>query len=508
LTVFLIRPVNQALKRVIYFTGRPKSQVMRSASLFCLRRFFSAALMGCILPGLALAGSFSELERRADEIQQNRNAVGQYDTAEILKRSRENSLPAGWLKRADAAQSAVQRAYDELAREEVRALLDHSQQVLAELRASGEIPAAEKAAIARLEEYAALYPKLLWLYGGTKDQVRRSAFAKYFQELQALNRRLTSVPLSATIRGKLTSVLRTARLVLAALPEVPAFLYRLYTVGKKEPVMAGKIFDLANGLTRRLGERVEVEGRELIPKLKHRKMINVYAPTHRNALNDLKIMAAIAPRDSLLFMAPRNFLPPILAGQLEGVPGLLAIKSGHKPAPLIEQMRALAKGPPPVSGPPSGKNVEYAIGEIERTGLQNIFIYPDGGLPAGVTENLGPRENFGPGLIKKLREKGFEVNLIPISYGDSARFMNRSPVGEKNLVLHARVHEPVPDQVLGRWENYDPSFVNRYVRAVHLDALETNGKQMMGITRPGELVKEMGAYLGSECSWLYGAFVK
>ena len=232
---------------------------------------------------------------------------------------------------------------------------------------------------------------------------------------------------------------------------------------------------------RRAGYSVEVEGKEhLKPALNTGKTIHVYAATHRHGIHDTILMGEVAPKDSLIFMAPQNFLPSFMVSGVDRNPGVIAVgkKGAEKP-------------------------VEKALAQLKAGYSRNIFIFPEGGLPAGLNENAPVREKFSTELIARLRSEGYEVKVIPITYEGSARFMNELPADGLGQILKAKAHAPIDDATLAAWEKQDPQFLNRYLRQLYLENLETNADQLAGLIRPHALKNYLEKFLGKNCSALF-----
>ncbi|MGZ3694659.1 MAG: hypothetical protein ACXWQO_10790 [Bdellovibrionota bacterium] len=439
----------------------------------------SLLLLSGIYSATALAAStLEELEQKVIAEKKAAEASG-FTSTKILEKTEAGGNKA-WLPDADAKLKGLQGSYDDLVKAELDTMLANAREVLIAVATDPAVSSKNRKKVVELLGMAEEFKERKGLYGTGPDVKRKTPYQNFFAGFKELHNNLNPLPLNQRLKEKFTNIVNLFRTFLALSGEIPDFLAKLYFPKKGEkPQMVGKLSDGFNAFADFAGYDVKVDGRELVPALPQgKKVLNIYAPTHRQGIHDGMLMAQVMPRDSLLFMAPKNFLGSALGSQFKGVRGFIAVEPSKPGQKKINPVDVLLK-------------------QLDQTGSQNVFIYGEGGLPTGILENMPIRENFGAHLIKGLREKGYEVNLIPVTYENSARFMNKRVTDVEGKNLRAVIHKAVPDQVLGEWEKYDPTFVNRYLRSVHMEGLETNDKQLMGILRPGQLGPELVRYLGA-----------
>ncbi len=162
----------------------------------------------------------------------------------------------------------------------------------------------------------------------------------------------------------------------------------------------------ANKLVRRFGDfvgvKVAVEGQEILDAIpKSKKVVNIIAPIHRHPIWDMVAYANLGIDNALPFM----FFPkPVAKFITKYFNNVIAVGGG------------------------SDIPIEHSIAEIKKGYTQNLLIYPEGSVSAGMMETRPGREKMVSGLIKRLREEGFEVNLYPIVYKNTAKFGNENTI--------------------------------------------------------------------------------
>lgn len=465
--------------------------------LFFLTILLSLASSAIAGPGVAAAEnssgaaglSLEELERKTEweGIALRRAGLSGDD---LVKNTHGLSDPYE-LSKIDAQMRRYQNSYDDLVKAELDNMIGKARAVLMEIAKDPKVSSKHRRKVIEMLEMDVEFQENKPLYGTGPDVKRKAPYQNFFASFKQLHDDMHPLPIAERIKNKLAGIVGLMKTYISLRGQIPGFLRKLYFPKKGEkPQMVGALSDGFNAFAEGAGYNVKVEGRENIPELppltKERKVINIFAPTHRQGIHDGILMAEVMPRDSMLFMAPRNFLGPQLGGQFKGVKGFIAVEPS-KPAK------------PGQPKPPKKNPVDVLLKQLDETKSQNVFIYPEGGLPTGILENMPVRENFGASLIPTLRKMGYEVNLIPITYENSARFMNKRVTDVEGKNLRAVFHPAVPDETLGKWEKYDPTFVNRYLRTVHMQGLETNERQLAGMLRPDRLMPELNRFLGDRC---------
>ncbi len=209
------------------------------------------------------------------------------------------------------------------------------------------------------------------------------------------------------------------------------------------------------------GTKISVENRKWLEPSADPKEITLIVPTHREALNDVRIQAKLmGDRPHYIFLAPDNFAPKIVGDHAEKIKGLITVGRGRD------------------------KPIDSLLAQLKEGKSTTVMIYPEGSTEAGLGETRPPRLKFANGLIQRLQDEGYKVRLVPVSYDYPVR-----PYGlgfEESDRLNAFVHKPIEDvtirSILKR-ENGDQKLLD-LLRMVWLEGLASTKQTLFGMLRP------------------------
>lgn len=394
------------------------------------------------------------------------------------------------------AQDHVIERYDNTASSEIDFLTDYGVSVASnshqEIR-SGLREKDAKRLDQRLDALKQRYDAYLSskkLYGTPKDVVRKKslnatalAFREYFQELERLAGPKQS--LAQKVSDKIKNTLRVLKaifekikVVASVFPEGSRLIKSVFLPSNK--VEAGKFeltknfYELARTYTKSQGFEVTIQGRENIPvgTPPGGKVLNVFTPSHRHALNDVVLMAHYSPDDTLIFAAIKSFLPKPLVAPVAKNPAVVAVGKGSDP-------------------------INALIERLKQDRSRNVLIYPEGGIPAALEESTPIRSRFSSGLIEKLAREGYEIRFIPVTYVDSSRYLNQMELASRDVKLTARVSEPIEPQMhlAMRTIGKDDRSINRFIRSTWFENLPTDETHVMGLLRPKAAVAETESFV-------------
>ncbi len=229
--------------------------------------------------------------------------------------------------------------------------------------------------------------------------------------------------------------------------------------------------------TKEVDYKVEVQGREIVDKAQRLEpgIVNIFAPVHRNPVLDFLAYSHLGIDDALPFI----FFP--------------------KPS---SQILGKAFSNVIVVGGGSDVPIENTIKELKKGYTRNIVIYPEGSVSAGMMETRPPREKFSWGLLRRLRNEGYKINLVPIVYENTARFTYRNTIdstiddlvdkSNPPVTLKVVVGQPLDTKMLDIMLRMDPQSINRYLRATWLEGMPTDANVLSGQLR----AKSMDALVG------------
>jgi hypothetical protein len=409
---------------------------------------------------------------------------------------------ASRLRQADQAQQAFLAGLDEFQR------LQHTQfmaQVLRELdRAVGTMRAfygphrvhALSLRQRRLEKLAARYRELEHLYGTAQDHRRIAVYQRFYAGVVDFSRRIRRLDptmprsppsftdwLHALRRGLVWLGRRSGtllRLLVAALRMVHAAL------SKKTPATGTPFTNRIDDFFRAYGElkgyEVQVTGREHLPGADEDEGIHLLAPAHRHGVTDNVTFSHLGLRDYLVFNAVDQLplLPRFLKERAANTRGLIPVGGGRGPA------------------------VDRALAALAQRASRNILIYPEGSVSEGFRGTRPPRRNFGEGLVRRIREAGHELSLIPVTYLDNARFLDLPPLSDTPLERRLRVvvspalESAMIDALLATGGG---ATLNRMVRLAWLEELVSDDRRLLGQDRVAEIERRLDLELDGIRYW-------
>lgn len=252
----------------------------------------------------------------------------------------------------------------------------------------------------------------------------------------------------------------------------------------------GRIADYIQKQAHQLGFYTEVIGQENIPLADpSKKEINIFVPTHRNPMLDIFAITQLEIQDAMVFIGLNEALSKMTQKYLGRV---IAVGSGLNP--IDQTMNQLAMGV-----------------------TNNILIYPEGSTGAGIMETRPIRSHFTSGLLKRLKSEGYKINLIPVTLMNTGRFAAESPFNvvlrnrflekPERVNLQVKVGSALPAEVVDSILSGDnASSVNRLIRDLWLDTLETNDSLLHGqmraqtsFQRIREIFKDVKSTRGLDC---------
>ncbi len=242
-----------------------------------------------------------------------------------------------------------------------------------------------------------------------------------------------------------------------------------------------KYVQTGNGMMQRfadlIGVSVNVRGQgyiDALPKLnsdksKRKKIVNIIAPIHRHPVWDMVAYSQLGIHDALPFI----FFPkPVARFINKHFSNIIAVGGG------------------------SDTPIDAAIAELEKGYTQNLLIYPEGSVSAGMMETRPGREKFTWGLIKRLRELGYEINLVPIVYQNTAKFGNENTItraveiaasAKVNEIFQVEVGKPLDTKMIDTMMAVDDQAINRYIRGFWLENMVTDEQLFSGQLRPATM---------------------
>lgn len=452
--------------------------------------------------------TFSNGKATKDSRQILNEVVSQFTVDELkqIKEQGESAVPQSKAKiwhdlrarylEIEGSQDRLIDAFDEMANAEVDFLTDYGVSVVQkshqEIRASLS-PKDAKRFDDRLELLKTQHEKYQAskkYFGTPKDVVRRdslmaaiTAFRDYYEELDRLTgpKQSLSTKVAGTVRQTLEalkSIFEKMRTLAAVLPDGVRTLKAVFFPTEK--IEPGKLdftknlYQTVKSYTKAQGILVDIQGRENIPPAAAPagKVLNIFTPSHRHALNDLALMAHYTPEDTLIFAALTSFLPKPLVAPVAKNPAMIAV--GKKQDPI----KALVE-------------------RLKENRSRDILIYPEGGLPTGIEDSTPIRGKFSSGLIEKLVSEGYDIRFIPVTYLDSSRFLNKGEIFPKNAKLTARVSEPIdPHTYLAmRAIGKDDRSISRFIRSTWFENFPSDSDHVLGLLRPKAVVAESSRYL-------------
>ncbi|MEO5970442.1 MAG: hypothetical protein ABIQ95_10995, partial [Bdellovibrionia bacterium] len=191
----------------------------------------------------------------------------------------------------------------------------------------------------------------------------------------------------------------------------------------------GGISGLFKGLREIRGYSVELVGQENLAQvplkgIRGRKVANLFLPAHRNDIADAILMSRLSEEigSFLMFANPSAFAGNYALGQmLASLPEFISVGKWR--------------------GFPDLSPTEKLIKNLEQERSPNVINYPQG-FVSNMGELLPINSSFVQKLLAPLLARGFEVNVIPLSYEVDSKFLSKT--GEvDDLQIQARIHPPL-----------------------------------------------------------------
>ncbi len=412
-----------------------------------------------------------------------------------IEKAKANSLLKK-IKELDSIQQTYQNEYDNLVKSELDYFLTEIYLTVEDYHLRMVRGRSDKMAsrlISKYNEIKEAYVKYLSFrknYGRPKDGPTRTSVTRiFFDHSKAYfdiveNRKSPTEYMESGLLKKLKMKAKyfgsIVRVLFKLIPQFSKVLFNLYarpiSPAGTAPV-SENVHKTLSDLGDELGIQIEILNKEKIPKvtsLGEDKIVNIVTPTHRDSTLDAFVMSKLGLGKALLVMAPDQFLPRILANQVNKVDSIIGVGRGADlPILKISEQLALSKS-------------------------NTIILYPEGSINAGLEELRPPREKFSYGLIKKLISEGYKVNIIPVTYhgtakfGHEGRYANPLQYLDKNLKLKATVHNPINYEVVEMMmNNFDPQSVARLIRGHWIEELGVSNISTHGLLKVKEVLKRL-----------------
>jgi hypothetical protein len=348
----------------------------------------------------------------------------------------------------------------------------------------------------RLQKLAARYRELEHLHGTAQDHRRIAVYQRFYAGVVDFSRRIRRLDptmprsppsfadwLQAVGRGLLWAGSRLGtmlRLLVAALRMIHAAL------SKKSPPtgtpFTNRVDDFFRAYGALRGYEVQVTGREHLPRRSDEETVHLLAPAHRHGVTDNVTFSHLGLCDYLVFNA---------VDQLPLVPRFLKERAAH------------TRGLIPVGGG-RGPAVERALAVLAEGVSRNLLIYPEGSVSEGFRGTRPPRRNFGEGLVRRIREQGHLLCLVPITYLDNARFLDLPPLSDTpedrrlRVAVSPGLDAAAIDALLATGGG---EMLNRMVRLAWLENLTTDDHCLLGQDRVAEIERRLDLELDGIRYW-------
>jgi len=349
----------------------------------------------------------------------------------------------------------------------------------------------------RLAELAQRYHTLEDLYGTAKDHKRIVVFQRFYAGVVAFSEEIRRLDPTMPRRSPpslwdLVYRVRRAGTWLVGhgrigVRLVVAFVRAVATAVSARSQGPGTPFtSRVDEFFRALGELrdldVVVHGRENLAWQGTERSVALFAPTHRHGETDNITFAHLALPDYLVFNAidQVQLLPRFLKERIAKTRGLIAVGGGRGPA------------------------VDRALEAIRAQVSRNILIYPEGSVSEGFRGTRPARSGFGESLVRRIREDGFDLQIVPVSYLDNARFLDLPPRSGLAAERRRRVAVSPPldstaiDALL---EAGGGELLNRMVRLAWLESLVTDETLFLGQDRVSAIEARLDRELDGVRYW-------
>jgi hypothetical protein len=425
-----------------------------------------------------------ELEQDWDRLQEqgqgyaavrSRLADGKLDTEERTR----------WLRAVAEDQEAFLARLDDFLRrlhghfiEQVLRELDHAMTTMSAFYGRRRLRAIDRRH-RQLERLAARYRELESDYGTARDHGRIAVYQRFYAGVVSFSQRIRELDPTMPMSASPSWVERLYGLGrgLVWLSRRSGALVRLLVAGVQvlRVVLARKQPERGTPFTRRVddlfrawgdvrGFDVQVSGTEHLPSASSDGPVTLYTPAHRHGVTDNVTFSHLDRPDYLVFNAVDQLplLPAFLKERVAHTNGLIAVGGGR------------------------GSSVDGALRALDRGLSRNILIYPEGSVSEGFRGTRPPRRNFGESLVRRIREAGHPLRIVPVSYLDNARFLDLAPRSGTNAGQRLRVVVGVPlepSMVDALLQAGGGGLLNRMVRLAWLEGLVTDEHLLFGQDR-------------------------
>jgi hypothetical protein len=409
---------------------------------------------------------------------------------------------AGRLRQADQAQEAFLASLDGFQRlqhaqflAQVVRELDHAVETMRAFYGRRRIHSLSLRQ-RRLQKLAARYRELEHLHGTAQDHRRIAVYQRFYAGVVDFSRRIRRLDptmprtppslaegLHALRRGFLWLGGRLGTL-LRLLVAACRLVYAVFS--KKAPTSGTPFTNRIDQFFRTYGElqgyEVQVSGREHLPAPDREDGVHLLAPAHRHGVTDNVTFSHLGLPDYLVFNAVDQLplLPRFLVERAASTPGLIPVGGGRGPA------------------------VDRALAALAAGVSRNLLIYPEGSVSEGFRGTRPPRRNFGEGLVRRIREQGHPLDLVPLTYLDNARFLDLPPLSDTPTDRRLRVtvspglDSAMIDALLAAGGG---EMVNRMVRLAWLESLVTDQRSLLGQDRVSQIERRLDLELDGIRYW-------
>ena len=357
----------------------------------------------------------------------------------------------------------------------------------------GKLPRSVAREAQRLRKLEARYREFESYWGTPQDHKRIAVFQSFYAGVIAFAAKIRRLDPTAPARprpGAMDRLHQLRRALLAALSGslsalrlARASLLVLWALFGSRPATGTPLTRHVDAFFTSLGAlrgmRVDVEGAPLADDFRG---ITLYTPTHRHGVLDNVVFAALSPSDYLVFNAVDQLpgVPQVLRDRAAQAPGLIAVGGGR------------------------GSSVERLLTCLDAGRSRNVLIYPEGSVSEGFGGTRPPREGFGDGLVRRLRERGYPLRIVPVAYLDNARFLDLPPRGndEARRQLRAVIAPALSDEKVDRVLTLGGgAFLSQLLRTAWLERLVTDPSMLLGMERLAEIWRRLDLELEGIRYW-------
>ena len=349
----------------------------------------------------------------------------------------------------------------------------------------------------RLKRLADRCRELEPMYGTAGDHRRIATYQRFYAGALEFSRRIRrldpTMPRSAprSLVDRFYRIRRGRRWVfsrLFAMGRLALAIVRiLRTVLAKAPARVGTPFthqvDALFGAWGELaGYEVRVSGEEHIPRSPEEKAVYLFTPAHRHGVTDNVTFSHLNLKDYMVFNAVDQLpvVPQFLKDRIANTSGLIPVGKGRSPS------------------------IDCALDALGRGVSRNILIYPEGSVSEGLGGTRPPRRNFGEGVVRRIREAGYRVYVVPVTYPDNARFLDLPPrsAAPEDRRLRVVVSHPLdPPMIDALLTAGGGEPINRMVRLAWLEEFDTDDRRLLGQDRIAEIERRLDAELDGARYW-------